>query len=387
MNTAQRRVVEGFNMELLTQHKTVFYKFIGSLTFCALLLTSCSIGGSNNSQASGSSTPGGKNCTKVGIFLPDTASSNRYETKDHPLLVKAIKAAIPNVQIDYHNAQGDASRQLQEAVDGMNSGDCILVVDPQEGVQAASIANDAKARNIPIISYDRLIQSKNTSYYVSFDNVAVGALQGDYIVDNYQAYATTTPVNIDIISGSQTDSNALMFSQGLHEVLDPYFARGIFHYVNETFTPNYSSALAQSEAMAALANTSVQIFYVANDGMADGVINELQAKGLDKRVLVTGQDATVTGIRHILLGEQNMTVYKPIEQEANSVGDLIKAIYNGTPIHYSTVTTADGGNIPAILDKPISVTINNIKSTVLADNFVTKAEICQGIPAGTGGIC
>lgn len=378
-------------MKLFIQPKRNIYSFIGFLTLSALLLTSCSIGGSSN-PTSISSTPGGKNCSKVGIFLPDTTSSTRWETKDHPLLVKALQAAIPNVQIDYHNAQGDANTQLKQVDDGMNNGDCILIVAPYESVQAATIAEHAKARDIPVIAYDRLIQSKDTSYYVSFDGVKVGEEQGNYITQNYQQYATDGQVSIDIISGSQTDSNALLFSQGLHQAIDPYFARGTFKYVNETFTPNYNSTSAGTEASVELSKMdNIQVFYAANDAMADGIIQTLKKDNLDKKVLITGQDATPTGINHILLGEQNMTVYKPIEKEANTVGILVRAIYNGTnPLLLTqgkTISTADGGNIPALLDQPTTVTINNIKPTVLADKFVTKAEICKGVPRGTAGIC
>jgi D-xylose transport system substrate-binding protein len=372
----------------------ILYSFIGFFIISALLLAGCDSGGNNN-NTTGSSQNGnnGKGCTQVGVLLPDTTSSSRWETVDHPLLIKYITAAIPHVHMDYTNAHGNSDTQLTQAEDDLAKGDCILVVSPHDSVAASAIVTAAQAYHVPVIAYDRLIQSKYTSYYVSFDGVAVGALQGQYIAQHYQQYTTPGNNNVVIISGSQTDSNGLLFSQGLHETLDPLFANGVLKSQYESFTPDWNDASAQTEMEVALndLHNNVQIAYVANDDMADTVISALKAAHLDGKVLVTGQDATALGIHHILAGEQNMTVYKPIAQEAQSVGMLVKAISSGEDVNTltkgMTTPTVDGGSIPSILDKPIAVDKNNIASTVIADHFVTKAEVCNGIPAGTDGVC
>jgi D-xylose transport system substrate-binding protein len=368
-----------------------FYTLFGFFIISALLLAGCDSGG--NTTASSSNANNGKGCTQVGVLLPDTTSSIRWETVDHPLLVKAIAAAIPNAHIDVSNAQSNSDTQLVQAKDDLAKGDCILVVAAHDSVAASAIVSDAKAYHVPVIAYDRLIQSKDTSYYVSFDGVAVGQLQGQYIAEHYPQYVSADNVNTVIISGSQTDSNGLLFSQGLHKALDPLFANGILKSGYESFTPDWNTASAQTEMEVALndLHNNVQIAYVANDGMADSVITALKAAHLNGKVLVTGQDATAQGIHHILAGDQNMTVYKPIAKEAQSVGDLVKAVYAGSNVNFLTkgvtTPTVDGGNIPSILDKPIAVDKTNIASTVIADHFVAKSDVCDGIPAGTDGVC
>lgn len=368
----------------------------GLFILSILLLTSCTsinVGVTNNNSNLPSGA-GGKGCTKVGVLLPETTSSVRWETKDHPLLVQAIKAAIPGVQIDYSNAHDSSATQFTQAEADLANGDCILVVGPHDSVAAASIVEKAKAQHVPVIAYDRLIQTKDLNYYVSFDNIKVGQLQGQYIADHYQEYQKGgTAPNIVVISGSQTDTNALLFSMGAHSVLDPLFANGTLKNIAETFTPDWNNSTAQAEMEADLAEqqNNIQIAYVANDGMAGGVITALQTARLNGKILVTGQDATAAGVHSILTGDQNMTVYKPIAKEAQSVGDLVKAIYNGSDINALTngVTTStfDGGNIPSILDTPITVDRADIASTVIADHYLTKADICNGIPAGTDGVC
>ncbi len=368
----------------------IWYILVGILVLVEMLLTSCESGVGNDQSLI---AKGGKGCLKVGILLPETASSDRWETKDHPLLVQAVKAAIPNVQIDYANAHDSAATQLSQAEADLANGDCILVVGAHDSVAASSIVAKARAQNVPIIAYDRLIQSKDLNYYVSFDGVKVGQLQAQYIANHYQQYQRAGAVNIVVISGAQTDTNALLFSKGVHSVLDPLFASGSLKNIYENFTPDWNNSTAQAEMEAALSDqrNNIQIAYVANDGMASNVIAALKAVNLDGKVLVTGQDATTTGIHNILLGTQGMTVYKPIAKEAQSVGRLIKALYSGANIasltNGATTATFDGGNVPSILDTPITVDRDTIASTVIADNFITKSDVCDGVPAGTAGVC
>jgi len=391
----ENRKAEGNEkMKLVSYLDRVCFLFISVLVLSGVILTSCDSG--TNGTTTGPQGLGGKGCTKVGILLPETTSSARYETKDHPLLVKAVTAAIPNVHIDYNNAQGNSDTQLRQAETDLANGDCILIVDPHDSVAAAAIVTKARAQDVPVIAYDRLLQSKDVSYYVSFDNVKVGQLQGRYIADHYKQYQDPLrpePVSTVMISGSQTDGNALLFSIGVHSVLDPLFANGSLKNVSENFTPNWDNSTAQAEMEAALTDqqNNIQIAYAANDGLAGAVITGLKDVGLNGKVLVTGQDATAAGIHNILAGQQSMTVYKPIDKEAQSTGDLVKALYSGANVTALTrgqsMLTFDGGSIPSILDTPIAVNKNNIASTVIADHFLAKSDVCAGIPAGTAGVC
>ena len=365
---------------------------IGLLVLSGLLFASCDSSGPTTTSSK-TTAAGGRGCTKVGILLPETTTSARWETKDHPLLLQAVKAAIPDVQIDFNNANGNSVTQVTQAEADLAKGDCILIVGAHDSVAAAAIVDKAKAQGVPVIAYDRLIQSKNLDYYVSFDNARVGQLQGQYIAQHYQQYVQGGKANIVMISGSQTDNNALLYSMGAHSALDPLFANNTLNYLSEVFTPGWNNTTAQTEMETALNDhkNDIQIAYVANDGMADNAISALRTAKMNGKVLVTGQDATVAGIHNILAGDQSMTVYKPIIKEAQSAADLVKALYSGADIgkltKNATMTTFDGSTIPSILDTPIIVDRNNVASTVIADHFIDKNDVCPGIPAGTAGVC
>lgn len=364
--------------------------FLGA-AMVASILTACS--NSTSTSGGGTGAANGKGCTKVGVLLPESDTSARWEGKDHPLLKQEITRALPGVTLDFSNANNSAATQLNQTETALTKGDCILVVAPQDSQKAATIVQKAKAQNVPVIAYDRLIQDNDTAYYVSFDNVSVGKLQGDYVAAHYKNFVQSRGTNnLVMINGSQTDNNAILFHDGAHQALDPLIKSKALNKVYEQYTPDWNNNTAQSEMDAALtaAKGKVAVAYVANDGMAGTVIAALKSQGLSGKVLVTGQDATVTGIQNILLGTQAMTVYKAITKEAKATAQLVAAISKGTStsaIVNGTTKTTTGGSLKSVLETPVAVDKSNIKTTVLADGFVTKQEICQGVPKGTDGIC
>jgi D-xylose transport system substrate-binding protein len=173
------------------------------------------------------------------------------------------------------------------------------------------------------------------------------------------------------------------------------YAAGTLKKVYEKFTPAWDNATAQTEMQAALTanGNKVAVAYVANDGMANNVIAALKAVKLNGKVLVTGQDATVAGLQNILKGDQAMTVYKAIPKEAMATAQLVAALSKGITVtsltkgQSVTVPIPSGVAIASVLETPVAVDKTNIKSTVIADNYLTVAQICAGLPSGTGGIC
>jgi D-xylose transport system substrate-binding protein len=356
-----------------------------------LVLSSCTgiQGGVSHHNGPANSGANGKGCNKIGVLLPDSAYSARWDSKDRPDLINDIKKYLPDATVDYANAEGDVSLQETQADDALKRGDCILVVGAEDSVKASTIVQNARKYNVPVIAYDRLIQDKFINSYVSFDNLKVGELQGQYIATHYQGYLKEGSANVAMINGAQTDNNALLFRQGALEQLEPLFNNGQLKKVYDTFTPSWNNDTAKTEMDQALANNhnDIQIVYAANDGVASGVISSLKSQKFNGKVLVTGQDATVIGIRNIIIGDQGMTVYKNVALEADATARIVELIKEGKPVTAvtgdGTTKTSDGSVIPSIFELPVSVDKTNIATTVLADGYVTKSDICQNLPAGT----
>lgn len=329
-----------------------------------------------------------KGCKNVGVLLPESDSSSRYEAYDRPLLEQEIKKAVPGITIQYANANNNADNQQNQAEAVLTKGACILVVDPQDADKAAVIVQKAKASQVPVISYDRLIQDPDLAYYVSFDNVKVGELQGKYLADLYQKRASGLEkgANLVVIAGAQTDNNALLFRQGALNQLQPLVDSKDLNLVFDQYTSNWDPTRAQNLMEGALTKqqNDVQLVYAANDTLANAVIAALRSQKLNGKVPVTGQDATVTGIQNILAGDQVMTVYKPIAKEAQATAQLVAALSNGTDpgtLVNGQTELKGGGTVASVLLEPVAVDRTNVEATVIADGFIKKDQICQGAAA------
>jgi D-xylose transport system substrate-binding protein len=390
---------EGFTMKLSMGQRSR-WGLIAGLVLFTLLLSACgsanTTGSSTSTSTATTSTSKGVGCKKVGISFPETNTSYRWDNQDKPLLEADLKSTLnlTDDQIIYNNANGSSSTQQTQAESELTNGACLLIVAPEDAKAAAAIVAKAKAQNVPVISYDRLIDSADVAAYVSFQGQTVGQLQGQYIADHYASYVKTNGNNnIVVINGAQTDNNAILFKAGLHTVLDPLVASGKLKNVYEQFT-DWTGPTAQKDVQAALATTGnkIAIAYVANDNMADSVIAALKVVHLDKKVLVTGQDAAQEAITNILDGEQAMTVYKPYKKEAQDTANVAKAIIAGTAVTSIATATSQTptakASIPSILEVPEAVDISTVKSTIIADGFYTKAQVCtSAVPAGAGGVC
>ncbi|GCF10575.1 sugar ABC transporter substrate-binding protein [Dictyobacter arantiisoli] len=380
-------------MKILCGHKSQFLTRVTCLLLVMIVLNAC--GTSNRTTSSSNTANHTTGCKQVGVLLPDTASSDRWQAKDRPLLNSAITHALPGVKVDIVNAEGNATTQQNQADQALTRGDCILVVAAVDSDQASAIVKNASQQNVPVIAYDRLIQNKHLKCYVSFDNKHVGELQGQYIADHYQDYMQQGQANLVMLNGSQTDNNALLFNQGAMNKLKPLIIAHKINKIYDIFVPDWNNDRARTAMEQALTanQNNIQLVYAANDGLANAAIAALRAQKLNGKVLVTGQDSTMAGIQNILTGNQSMTVYKAITQEATATAQLVAALSRNsntaTLTQGDTTKTQDGTAIPSILETPVIVTKDTIKNTILNDHYMTKEQICQNLPPNTDtqGIC
>jgi D-xylose transport system substrate-binding protein len=336
--------------------------------------SSTTSGGSSTSAASSNSGKSGK----IALLLPESKTA-RYESQDRPNFEAKLKALCPDCQIIYSNADQDAAKQQQQAEAALTQGAKVMVLDPVDSASAASIVTRAKQSNVPVISYDRLITGAPVDYYISFDNVEVGKLQGQALVDKLKKDGKSG--SIVMINGAPTDNNAKLFKQGAHSVID---SSGL-KVGKEYDTPDWSPDKAQSEmeqAITALGKNGFVGVYSANDGNAGGAIAAMKSNGVDpKKIPITGQDAELAGVQRIVNGEQYMTVYKAIKPEAEAAAQLAVNLLRGQKPENSVVNgkTDNGqGQIPSVLLKPIAVTKDNIQDTIVKDGFWKASQICTG---------
>jgi D-xylose transport system substrate-binding protein len=314
----------------------------------------------------------------IALLLPESKTA-RYESQDRPNFERKVGELCPDCAIEYANADQDPAKQQQQAEAAITKGVEVLVLDPVDAASAGAIVNRAKQSQIPVISYDRLITDADIDYYISFDNVRVGELQGESLVKKLQEEGAEG--DIIMINGAPTDNNAKLFKQGAHSVIDdsPYSV------AREYDTPDWSPDKAQTQmeqAITAVGKTGFVGVYAANDGTAGGAIAAMKSAGIDPATRpTTGQDAELAAIQRILIGEQYMTVYKAIKPEAEAAAELAVALARGEDPPKGLVNDkVDNGQeqVPSVLLTPVAVTKNNIQDTIIKDGFWKASQVCTG---------
>ena len=327
---------------------------------------------------------------KVAAILPDTTSSTRYVEFDQPDIKKALAAAgVPSADVIIQNAGGSDSTMLTDAQSDITNGATVLLIDPIDSGVGTSVENYAKSHGVKVIDYDRLTLGGARSYYVSFDNVAVGKTMGQGLVTCAAAWKVAKP-NVVVMHGDPTDNNATLFYTGYYNgVLKPLFSSGKWKdVVNPPGTWDPPTALTSFQ-QAYTAHPNINAALIPNDENGAPIITYLKTKGIKPQTFpTTGQDATLTGLQNVLSGYQCGTVYKAVYKEAQAAVALAVYLRGGkTPpaslANGSTMDTKANVAVPSVLLAPVWVTSANMKDTIVKDNFVPTAQLCAGAAAAS----
>jgi D-xylose transport system substrate-binding protein len=313
---------------------------------------------------------------RIGVILPDSATSARWETADRPFLEEAFKRA--GIAYDVQNAQGDKAR-FQTIADGMiSSGVKVLLITNLDNETGAAVIKKATSAGVPVIDYDRLTLGGGAKYYVSFDNVAVGTAIGEGLVSCLKATNVATGGVVEL-NGSPTDNNATLFKQGYDKAVKD----AGYTVVADQAVPDWNNTTAGTifEQIFTAQKGKFVAVAAANDGLGGAVVSVLQRNGLAGKIPVSGQDATDEGLQRILLGTQCNTVYKAVKKEADAASALAIALAKGDTAgadsQASDVSkdTETGQDVKSVLLEPQLITKENVKD-VVADGYTTKEKVC-----------
>ena len=325
----------------------------------------------------------------IAVILPDTVSSARWVDYDAPAFKKAfLSAGLKTKQFIIQNGHGSPQQQLTDAQGDIAKGAKVLILTSLDSSSGAIIESYARARGVKVIDYDRLTLGGDRTYYVSFNNVAVGTLIGKGLLSCITAWNVSDPV-VYVMKGAPTDNNATLFAQGYDAVLSGAgynTTSGSSNTVLEsvgTWTP--SVALTDFQG-AYSANSKINAVVTPNDENAAPIIQYLQSQGLKPNTIpFTGQDATPAGIDNIISGYQCGTVFKPSYIEAQATAALAiylranvkpaKGILNGA-VTDTGATISSLKNVPSVLLTPLWETASTIESQVIASKQLTVSEIC-----------
>jgi D-xylose transport system substrate-binding protein len=253
----------------------------------------------------------------------------------------------------------------------------VLIVAPHNGEIAASIVENAHAKGVPVISYDRLIRNSEPDLYVSHQVVKMGEMQGDYALKH------VPKGNYVLIGGAPTDNNALLLRQGQMNILKPAVDRGDVKVISDQFAkewkPDEAQRITEEDALTKTKN-DIQAVVASNDGTAGGAISALDVAGLTGKVLVTGQDAQLDAVQRIAKGTQTMTIYKPIKPLADSAVDSAVKLARGESLNAPDKINNGKIDVPSILQEPQAVDKDNLDSTIVKDGYHKCEDVYKDVP-------
>ena len=325
--------------------------------------------------------------TKVGVSMP-TKDLQRWN-QDGANMQAELEAAGYEVDLQY--AGNDESQQLAQ-IENMISGEVdVLVIAAIEASSLGEALDMAKAANIPVIAYDRLLMNSDAvSYYATFDNYKVGVTQGQYIVDTLDLDNAEGPFNLEITAGDPGDNNAPFFYNGAMDTLKPYIESGKLVVQSgqtafeEVGTPKWATETAQSRAENILSThyakgsgNNVDVWLCSNDSTALGVTNALAANYDGEYPIITGQDCDIANTKNMIAGKQSMSVFKDTRTLATQVVKMVGQILNGEEVDVNDTETYDNGTgvIPSFLCDPVFADANNYKELLIDSGYYTEDQL------------
>lgn len=311
--------------------------------------------------------PKQKTNIKVG-FLIHALDKERWEN-DRDFLIKKVEEL--NGTVEVRIAENDANKQLEQAKELLANGIDVLVVVPVDQFAAGEIVNEAHAKNVKVISYDRLIKNCDLDFYVSTDNVDIGSLQAEYLT-------TIEPSGkFALIGGGRSDNNSQFLYLGQMNVLQPLVEKGDIKIVYNEFTKDWEEDEGYSRTQELLKKEpDVNAILAGNDEIAFGSIRALREAGKEGKVLLAGMDADLRNLQEIVAGHQTCTIYKPYDKLATTAAEIAISFGKGEEVEKTFQTVSNGKIlVPVVFHAGMVVNKENLKLTVISEGYQKEEEV------------
>lgn len=347
---------------------------LGFLLVLSVSLAACGQDSGNSNTAADKGKDNSSGATdklKIGLSVSDLTLERWQHDRDFFV----AKAEELGAEVVVQSANGDEAKQLSQIQNMLSQGLDALVIIAINSDSLSTVVEQANVEGVPVLAYDRLINGADINAYVSFDNVRVGEMQAEYLVD------LKPSGTYFLMGGSPTDNNAKMFREGQMNIIQPLVDKGDITIVGDQWTKDWDAneALKIMENALTSNKNNIDVVVASNDNTAGGAIQALDAQGLAGKVLISGQDADLAGVQRIAEGLQTMTVYKPIQMIAEKSAELAFQLAKGEEISASDSVNNGQKDVPFIKLDPISVGKEEIMTTVIEDKFHSYDDVYKNV--------
>ena len=343
------------------------------------VLTGC--GQDTGSSDSAETSPGGK----VGVSMP--AQELQRWNQDGSNIQAELEAA--GYEVDLQFASNDSATQSAQIEDMINSGCELLVIAAVDGNSLGTTLELAREKDIPVIAYDRLLMGSGAvSYYATFDNPAVGKMQGEFIRDQLDLDNAAGSFTIEVFTGDPGDNNSRFFYNGAMNVLRPYIDEGKLIVksgqtgFDAAATAGWSTEAAQTRMDAIVSanyadGTNLDAVLCASDVLSLGVENSLENGYMGDWPVITGQDCDIINIKNMIDSKQSMNIFKDTRTLASKTVDMVDAIMRGNEVPVNDMETYDNGKgvVPTYVCEPVFVDVNNYREVLIDSGYYTESEL------------
>ena len=306
---------------------------------------------------------------KVGLSLP-TQREERW-VRDRKVMEEEAKKRGIDLRVQV--TDNDAAKQVAQCENLVSQGVKVLILAPHDASSASVIIEKAVRAGIKVISYDRLVTDSPLDYhYLSFDNVRVGELQGEFITKKVPKGTYI------VLAGSPTDNNAKLFREGAMKFIGPLSQKGDIKVTMDQFVKDWQPSEAQKLCEQALTANQNRIDAVLapNDGTAGGCIQALAAQGLAGKIPITGQDAELAGAIRIVQGTQSMTVFKDTRELGKKAIEMAADLAEGKPVDTQGKTVFNNKKpVPSVLLTPVIVTRENLEDVLVTSGYLKREQV------------
>jgi len=353
-------------------------KLISTLLCIAMVVTM--VVGCGKTEASTGATKG-----LIGVAMP-TKDLQRWNQDGSNMKTQLEEAGF---KVDLQYASNDIQTQVSQ-IENMIANDCkLLVIASIDGDSLGTVLAQAKAKNIPVIAYDRLIMNSDAvSYYATFDNYMVGTKQGQYIETALNLKTAAGPFNLEIITGDPGDNNAKYFYNGAMDVLKPYITSGKLVVQSKQVdfatvaTANWATETAQSRMENIISSyyakgAKLDVVLCSNDSTALGAENALTASYTGKWPVITGQDCDIANVKNMIAGKQSMSIFKDTRTLAKQVVAMVEAVMSGgtAPVNDTKSYNNGKGIVPSYLCEPEFADASNYKTLLIESGYYTESAL------------
>ena len=339
--------------------KKIFILLSLSLTFFSCKKNEEKIAMSSNLQK-------GPDPLTIGFSI-DTLAIERWQ-RDMDIFINKVREL--GAEVIVQNAGNNIEEQNRQLLYLLERNVDAVVVLPKKADSISDSLQKLRAKNIPVISYDRLTRNADINLYLTIDSKKVGEYMATEMLRRSQG------TNWYCILGPEEDYNMTLIKEGLDRIIRTSSVR-----INHIFyTDGWNYDLSYQEMVRILKNdTFPDAIICGNDAVAASVIQAIDRYDPETHIPVCGQDADILACQYIVQGKQDFTIYKPIIELAELAAEcaVLLAKKQEIPQDKFKIRTINNGyaDIPSIWLSPTYVDKYNIDKVIVDSGFHNAATI------------